>query len=339
MIEINAGGIIIIFGKKCNLNCHYCLEKPSGKFKDYVYNPSIIDYLNSDFVKPYISDRKIYLLMYGGEPLLYIDDIKHFVSNINKDKFQINMTSNGLLLTDEIVDFLNSNNMKLNISWDGENSSNPLSRGYDVLKDKWDTLLKVNNIQFSSCLTNQSSVKERFNIINKFNNDYKNIHGYTIRFDFDNLKITYNYIFNNFDKVRTEIEELIELYKTGTLEDGDIRKQFIESSFKFYPQNISSYACSLNKTSFRLNVEGNFELCEYDENGMPKFCGNFTDENKPFKTYLNKTFIECYKCSVKSLCRQCACPVGGKDEYIESYCNMMRAICEPILKLIQSHEK
>jgi sulfatase maturation enzyme AslB (radical SAM superfamily) len=55
-------------------------------------------------------DNKIHILFFGGEPLLFYKNIiiptVEYCNNIYTNNFKYDITTNGTLLTKEIVDFL-----------------------------------------------------------------------------------------------------------------------------------------------------------------------------------------------------------------------------------------
>lgn len=105
----------------CNFNCSYCLQKKEKKFID---NASIETAVN--FFYPFLTcDDKNYISFYGGEPLLAFDKIKKttlLVQEKNKTdnrNIEFNVTTNGTLLTEEMLDFFNHHKYGILLSFDG----------------------------------------------------------------------------------------------------------------------------------------------------------------------------------------------------------------------------
>lgn len=105
----------------CNFNCAYCFQKKEKKTMDNTTIKTAVD-----FFYPFLkSDDKIYISFYGGEPLLAYDKIKYtlmLVQEKNKSgnkKFEFSLTTNGSLITDEMLDFFNRNQFGLMLSFDG----------------------------------------------------------------------------------------------------------------------------------------------------------------------------------------------------------------------------
>jgi uncharacterized protein len=103
----------------CNFNCAYCRQ-----IKDSSYmKRSTIDKV-VDFFYPFLDDET-YIIFYGGEPLLAFDNIKYAVSLLqekNRDrekKLKFSLTTNGSLITDEVLHFFDSNHFIVTLSFDG----------------------------------------------------------------------------------------------------------------------------------------------------------------------------------------------------------------------------
>jgi sulfatase maturation enzyme AslB (radical SAM superfamily) len=105
--------------EECNFSCSYCFQK-KGKGNIDV---SIVEKA-LDFFLPLLAEE-CHINFYGGEPLLAFDQIRHAVSTIlEKNKrlkkhVQFSMTTNGSLINDEILEFLNKHKFLLTVSFDG----------------------------------------------------------------------------------------------------------------------------------------------------------------------------------------------------------------------------
>lgn len=120
---------LIVPSLMCNLKCIYCYQR------DVSYNHSVLtsemvdDSIN--FIERTLASnpfvKKLKLNWFGGEPLLHFDIIKrmteHFISYCQERQmeYSANMTTNGLLLTEEITDYLYTNGLKtLQVTIDGQ---------------------------------------------------------------------------------------------------------------------------------------------------------------------------------------------------------------------------
>lgn len=111
--------------EQCNLRCSYCCY--SGKYTEHRAHssqslsektiPSIVQFILSNSQSDTIS-----IDFYGGESLLKFDWIKCFIKEMNNQSsktLKYELSTNGVLLTKNIVDWLIENNFRLFISIDG----------------------------------------------------------------------------------------------------------------------------------------------------------------------------------------------------------------------------
>lgn len=108
--------LTVYLSEKCNLNCSYCnQDKWSKTTIDTTLALAEFYKLRAKF-----PDEKIQIDFFGGEPLLFMDMIKHIISETETDgNVTYGMPSNGLLLTDEILEYIVKKRINLSISFDG----------------------------------------------------------------------------------------------------------------------------------------------------------------------------------------------------------------------------
>ena len=101
------------------------------------------------FLKRNIELPEIIIGFYGGEPLLEFDLIKKCVeyveSIVEGKKVFFNITTNGTLLTDEVVDFFVEKDFKLSISLDGSQKEHDVNRKFRDGSGSFNTI--INNIK------------------------------------------------------------------------------------------------------------------------------------------------------------------------------------------------
>lgn len=110
----------------CNLNCSYCFAA-QGKYhgKDALMSfetgKRALDFL----VENSGTRRNLEVDFFGGEPLLNFDVVKQLVKyarSIEKDKnknFRFTITTNGVLIDDDVIDFCNAEMDNVVLSLDG----------------------------------------------------------------------------------------------------------------------------------------------------------------------------------------------------------------------------
>lgn len=117
-------------GYKCNGNCTYCFQK-NRKYQTEILSVdsavSLIKKLEDESrLKP---DFKV--MLFGGESLLFLDWIKEFVAKTEK-KYPVKITTNGTLLTEEVIKDLISLKINPTISVDGGFLTQAENRGENL---------------------------------------------------------------------------------------------------------------------------------------------------------------------------------------------------------------
>lgn len=113
-------GLTFIVTDDCNFNCSYCMQK---KEKKSITNSTIDAAI--DFFYPFLKGDTIRIGFYGGEPLLAYDRIEHAVRSLQErnrrenKKIEFLLTTNGSLLSDEMLDFFERTRFSLVLSFDG----------------------------------------------------------------------------------------------------------------------------------------------------------------------------------------------------------------------------
>lgn len=121
----NVDFYILGITEQCNLRCTYCCY--SGNYANNRTHStnnmesSDIDAI-FDFIEKMSPDREVRISFYGGEPLLKYPLIQHAVDvGYRKwnDKVTFSISTNGVLLTPLVIDWIIANNIELAISIDG----------------------------------------------------------------------------------------------------------------------------------------------------------------------------------------------------------------------------
>ena len=118
--------LCLMVAQDCNLRCKYCFgDGGSYGQKRAVMTPEIgrkaVDYL----IKASGPRKHLELDFFGGEPLMNMKTVKavtEYVRRREKEtgkKFKLTMTTNGMLLNDENIQWLNDNDFALVLSLDG----------------------------------------------------------------------------------------------------------------------------------------------------------------------------------------------------------------------------
>lgn len=116
----------------CNLRCSYCYEadKKNKSFLNETVLRSALEFI----INNNMPGDNIDLIFLGGEPLLNKKMLYKAIDIINKEYaafqslFHYQITTNGILLDKNTVDFLVENNFEISISIDGDQETHNLNR-------------------------------------------------------------------------------------------------------------------------------------------------------------------------------------------------------------------
>lgn len=140
----------------CNLRCKYCFASTGdfGMGRRMTMDPDVAKKAIDFVVERSGSRRNIEVDFFGGEPLMAFDTVKktvEYARSIEKEKnkkFRFTITTNGILLNDESIDYINENMDNCVLSLDGRREVNdemrPTPNGcgsYDVIVPKFKKLV------------------------------------------------------------------------------------------------------------------------------------------------------------------------------------------------------
>ena len=132
----------------CNLNCSYCFAS-QGKYKgeralmSFDVGKQAFDFLVANSG----TRRNLEVDFFGGEPLMNWDVVKQLVEyarSIEKEhnkNFRFTLTTNGILIDDEVIDFLNKEMSNVVLSLDGRKKVNDHFRVDYAGKGSYDTIV------------------------------------------------------------------------------------------------------------------------------------------------------------------------------------------------------
>ena len=140
----------------CNLNCEYCFAG-QGKYHgedalmSFEVGKKALDFL----VENSGTRKNLEVDFFGGEPLVNFDVVKQLVSYARSIEekvgkhFRFTLTTNGVLLNDEVIDFLNKEMNNVVLSLDGRKEVNDAKRkrldgegSYDIIVPNFQNFVK-----------------------------------------------------------------------------------------------------------------------------------------------------------------------------------------------------
>lgn len=108
--------IAITLSEQCNLNCTYCGVDKLSK-KKIEADKFLADFWEKKRAKP---EEVFKIDFHGGEPLIQWDLIVEIIEATKDEKnLKYFMPTNGLLLTESMVEYLNQHNVQVSLSFDG----------------------------------------------------------------------------------------------------------------------------------------------------------------------------------------------------------------------------
>ncbi len=280
--------LTIYLTEKCNLNCNYCFVDKKDK------TLKIEDYITT--IEKY-KDEISNITFFGGEPLLYFNLIKQIVNyNTNNNyNFTYILNTNGLLLSDKIIEFISNNNILVNLSLDGNEMSNNLNRG-DHFRDIFNKLirLKDKNIDFIiNYVISPNNISYFYDSISFFRNE--KINKVCLMINYDEEWKT--------DQIKIFKEQLNKTLPIIINEEGLMKIYPIYNKITAILSNKKINKCNFGNDSIILSTSGKLYPC----------IGYYNDKNYEINDNIGTlsntvNTIKCKNCQYEKLCvNNCMC--------------------------------
>ena len=323
------------------MTCRHCTQNPVKDSLSYIPDNGCLDKSVKDFLVkwsnlPNEKSSPRNLFFWGGEPLLYWDFIKRTIIDLERSGFgrvTYRIFTNGLLLNDDIVNFINSRNIVVTLSYD---APNPLAVRNNVPdKKQCEFFMEINNRIVNSVFNNLNFdlVKALLFLESKFPNT-------RITFGVENVLSPDTPLdcYDGFErKVKKSILDFAEYAKSTR--DSNALAWF---NVKRYRGEIFSFGeflhwlfpmCAEGIGSLSIDTTGNVLRCHNDG----KVLANISED---FNSIQNKFVVEwesllppnCLGCSWLPWCRN-ACPIALKTEDGREYvnCSFMKEFWKTIV--------
>ncbi|RCX12217.1 uncharacterized protein DFR58_12327 [Anaerobacterium chartisolvens] len=350
-MENNIHQLILQVTQNCNLRCKYCVY--SGSYINRVHTKKRMSLEMAkkavDFYHNHNGNLENAIIsFYGGEPLLEIKLIREIIAYAKKvfegKKLRLNMTTNATLLTDEIVDLLEQNDVSLTISLDGPQKIQDSSRifaesgrgTFEVIMDNLERIRQkhpeyMENISFNAVLNEENDFQCSSNF---FTYDFVHsaiIGATTLNENSVKEELRYNEIF--------DINYRYELFKAYLFLIGRLEKKYVsklmEAQIAVMKENIHkkivakgkrgtkyhpSGACIAGATRLFVNTDGDLFPCERINESCQAFVlGNLEtgfdiDKVKKLLNIAALTPEECKTCWAGDFCNVCAAGMEKGNE-------------------------
>ena len=358
---------IIELTEECNFRCKYCVfDEENHQERNHSEISVSIECAKNELERFYERTNGVegYVIFYGGEPLLEFEKIKELVdfgNKISRGIFKYSLTTNGVLLTRDKVDFLIENDFLVTVSIDGPQEIHDEMRiskngkgTHQIIEGNLRRIFVEKELFFSSNIIINCTISNEINIdkINRYFSSSDLFSGKEIRF---------STILQNEIELNSKIEQVVSLDLVrkslnsnlpavfNPVEDsffGDILKKIryrkIDESAKQGKKICIPFA---NRTYLRSN--GSLQFCERVESyGL--LSGN-VDDIESASTVLHNDFksmkeMDCSVCFAYNFCEMCPASfiTNGKLDYSKSKikCEQYRSAVKKAIEFyIQEGEK
>lgn len=362
--DMNVHTIYIMLGDKCNFTCKYCIQGKNKKLStslQEIINPEIYN-----FIKKISSTNKnpVTILFYGGEPLLYFDNIKDIVNKTKYFNVKYQLITNGSLMTEEIINYLNYNKFNLIVSWDGKQSTN--TRNCDIFRDKEikKIIFKSPNLTINSVISAKNYPLKACNDIQELANEYMNYHkgnaSFSVNFDeiIDNSLVDRELLNMDYDKLSedvkiiiNEVSQVFDINPQTMKYENTFTELFVKYSYLYRyldyikeienNPNISTILSPCKDGFYRLGIDlqGNLYSCHDSR----EIIGNINDLNliayitNYFKYDNTKELYNtlCNKCKWYKICHG-RCKLLTLEARKNHTCKLKEAVGKPLFDYLDN---
>lgn len=201
--------------QNCNFRCSYCIYSGNNNDKQRQHTNVVMSFDTAkkaiDFLCEHSRDSNfLNISFYGGEPLLEFELMKKATEYAKKKLFgkhlTFNMTTNGSLFTNEIVEFCIDNEINVLVSLDGPKEIHDKHRKFANGKGTFDVI--TSNISDIKNEYPQFFERLNFNMVVDPNNDPDCINTITIDYGmFEKDKMMLNLIDDNYFEEKNNVSD------------------------------------------------------------------------------------------------------------------------------------
>ncbi|MBU3182320.1 thioether cross-link-forming SCIFF peptide maturase [Clostridium psychrophilum] len=304
----------------CNLRCKYCFADGEGYDQQKILMSFDVAKRSIDFLIENSGSRKnIEVDFFGGEPLLNMEVVKNTVSyarglekQYNK-KFRFTITTNAILLTPNIMDYLEENMVNVVLSIDGRKEVEDSIRVGINGEGTYDDILP----KIKSMVERRTKSKKQYYIRGTFtsqNLDFSKDVKHFIDFGFKEISIE-PVVLPADNPLSIKKEYLEQIYEQYDIIFNELLKHD-DVIFYHFNININGGACIYKRISgcgagfeyIAVTPEGDIYPCHQFVGNKVFYMGNVYDgiKNKEMSTDFRKSNIynkpDCKKCWARFYC-------------------------------------
>lgn len=325
-IEYNPTNIIkamcLHVAHDCNLKCKYCFAA-QGNFKGERSLMSLETGKKAlEFLAKNSGNRKnLEVDFFGGEPLMNFEVVKelvHYGREIEKvynKNFRFTITTNGVLLSDDKIDFINEHMDNVVLSLDGRKEINDYIRPTLNDKGSFDLIVPKFKKLIDSRGDKDYYIRGTFT---KFNKDFRKdlIEYYNLGFKKVSIEPVVTDPKEPYALTEEDLEEILKEYEEFSKDYIDIRKNDDDFLFFHYMIDLSQgpcvvkrlVGCGAGSEYIAITPEGDIYPCHQFVGEEEFLMGNLDEgiintelrDNFKCANVLNKT--ECDNCFAKYYC-------------------------------------
>lgn len=270
--------LLLNLSHSCNLKCRYCYASKEGYLQNYA-QPLMDVKVAKEGISRFIIDsvdmvNKIQIIFFGGEPLLNFRVLREAVNFAEKLASEYSMeisfsvTSNGLLLDPDKLNFLKEHQFNIIISIDGEETGHDK---YRVFEDGSGSYIRLKEIILPALKIYKSGILAKATItpencdIGKIGSSLENLGFsdwcYEIGYQDDNNGICWNE--DSFDIYSEHLENFINILGSELLASRNKGASFILGKLKkLILRKPEFLPCLMGRGNMVLTPEGEIYPCQ-----------------------------------------------------------------------------
>ena len=311
--------LTFIITKECNLNCEYCSQRHIKDIPDKKYINQLTDNFNK--IKLFLNDF-VYIDLFGGEPLLYQNELKYLINFLRDQENKLNKTfkirvfTNGILQIKDL-EYFEKNKIVFSISFDGLGDKRGKNKGYIIENIKvLNKLNLIDKISFSILNPLNNYLLKNYYYISSIIGNLSKVTHYLIREPYLWTEEGVNNYLKNFDK----FIEFSKIYK----KDFNEFPLYIKAKLSFFNKNKLGCESGIN----RFTISNNILDC-----GVINFENEFFAKNKNYLKIYEKY---CSNCEIQKDCDK-KCPkyfLDYPEIFNKTFCKIKKYEINKIKELL-----
>ena len=322
--------------QSCNFRCEYCIysedhnprqRSHSNRRMSWAIAKKAVDFLWVHSV----DSKSVNVGFYGGEPLLEFPLIQRVVEyctdRFSGKKLTFSMTTNGSLLTDEMIRYFQANDVSIMISLDGPKEVNDRNRVFPDGRGTYDTV--VEHIGRVREVAPEYADKLRISMVMDPANDFDCINSICLEANtFDKQKVMASLVDRDYDTAGVEFSEeyawkseyhrfLAVISHFGRFPEGEVSPitgrsvsmaladhSRMEAFAELHPVDAPSGPCVPGQMRLFVDVNGRLFPCERVSEISPAMCIGTLDDG--FDLTAADRLLNVGRLT-ESACKQCWC--------------------------------